>query len=244
MKKKFTLIELLVVIAIIVIIAAMLFPALNKARAKSHAISCLSNMKEIGVLSLNYASDNKDVAPVTYNGGNTRRGWVPLVLGIDSVKLPKKAGFLHCPADNQPGVTAPENRVSYALSGGHLWGSRFSTTNHKEWGMATPVTANPFSLGGSVPLQKVASASDTVWFREMWYDRSMTQTFDNYGVFGSYDIKGVNGWNPSVGYHSGSRRTNLLFVDGHAESADIFTWNNMRAIVFKREHVTCNPNMP
>ena len=123
----FTLIELLVVIAIIAILAAMLLPALAKAKQKAQGIMCLSNGKQLTLAWLTYAHDNND--RLVYNkgvSGTDLENWVGNVMSwgtdpsntnltfITDAKLgqytARSLGIFKCPADIEPCAVGQRTR--------------------------------------------------------------------------------------------------------------------------------------
>lgn len=233
--KAFTLLELLVVISIIGILAALLLPALAKAKERAKASQCLNNMKQIMIATKLYLDDNHGTMvplwvemgatnwphwtydPATFIIQKPTYLWWPDKFRLDDL-IPTPATF-SCPALTQPATAAHGQSVSanYTLGIG---------MNYPEYGRVWPAAGNTDPVYASANEGQVGNPGGSIVFADAGFITNPDDDYDSWVEqpatgctyfrvpSDSHDYPG-NDFTRSSPRHS--KRLNAAFFDGHAE---------------------------
>jgi len=220
----FTLIELLVVIAIIAILASMLLPALSSAKDRATQMSCLSNVRQLGMACIMYAGDCDYTYPMSYRqsapGGEyddvwraKRTGWYPLWAMIYPY-VGERATY-KCPA-----VKAKYTRQ----------GSSTPYSSPNDYSGNWEIMSRGYGATGPVACCRqtmVTEPTNTIMMYDTyWGDRPCSYPLGT--VAGGPNCRGrTAGYYNGLSYASRHRKSgNVVFVDGHAENLmDVTRWN-------------------
>jgi prepilin-type N-terminal cleavage/methylation domain-containing protein/prepilin-type processing-associated H-X9-DG protein len=234
-RRAFTLIELLVVIAIIAILAALLLPALARAKERAKAIACLNGMKQIMVATKMYLDDSHGaMIPLWIEQGTGGMGgwtydagtfvvqkptylWWPDKLRLDGL-IPTQKTFC-CPTLTQPATDAHGQSFSdnYALGIG---------MNYPEYGRIAPAAGNPDPVYPSAGENQVTRPSQSIVFADAAQISNPGDDFDHWveepATGCTYfrvpsDTKDYPGHDYSRSVPRHGQRVNAAFFDGHTE---------------------------
>lgn len=226
-KRGFTLVELLVVIAIVAILIAFLLPSLNKARLAAERVQCQSNLRQIGLVGLQYAADYRGYLP--HNGAKPPADGATVRIGY--WQLSKEPWFLKY----QPHWTGENDADTIMFCPTVVrW---LSPNPYTGWEATTSYAPNRW-LGGEQIVRSPRQATDTpphgrlktgllrhdrMWFGDAGVKPAWWNAEGGWGYTAYLDIhNGVAGgnipwqWDPAYP-QAPLKAASFLFGDGHVE---------------------------